>query len=87
MFKLPATLLQLTSYSHGLTKDRLRLYYDDFARIPLRRPPPPEQHRIADCLSSLGDLIAAQTQKLEALKTHKKGLMQQLFPSPEEVEA
>jgi len=31
--------------------------------------------------------IAAQTQKLEAIKTHKKGLMQQLFPSPEEVEA
>ena len=46
-----------------------------------------EQQRIADCLSSLDDLIAAQTQKLEALKTHKKGLMQQLFPSPEEVEA
>jgi type I restriction enzyme S subunit len=44
-----------------------------------------EQQRIADCLSSLDDLIAAQTQKLEALKTHKKGLMQQLFPSPEEV--
>ena len=33
------------------------------------------------------DLIAAQTQKLAALKTHKQGLMQQLFPSPEEVEA
>ncbi len=33
------------------------------------------------------DLITAQTQKLEALKTHKKGLMQQLFPSPEETEA
>jgi type I restriction enzyme, S subunit len=47
----------------------------------------PEQQRIADCLTSLDDLIAAQTQKLEALKTHKKGLMQQLFPSPEEVEA
>jgi len=44
----------------------------------------PEQQRIADCLTSLDDLIAAQTQKLEALKTHKKGLMQQLFPSPEE---
>jgi type I restriction enzyme S subunit len=40
--------------------------------------------RIADCLTSLDDLIAAQTQKLEALKTHKKGLMQQLFPSLEE---
>lgn len=87
MFKLPATLLTLTSHSRGLTKDRLRLYYDDFARIPLRCPSPDEQQRIADCLTSLDDLIAAQTQKLDALKTHKKGLMQQLFPSPAEVEA
>jgi type I restriction enzyme S subunit len=46
---------------------------------------PDEQQRIADCLTSLDDLIAAQTQKHEVLKTHKKGLMQQLFPSPEEV--
>lgn len=43
-----------------------------------------EQQRIAGCLTTLDDLIAAQTQKLEALKTHKKALMQQLFPSPEE---
>jgi type I restriction enzyme S subunit len=50
------------------------------------RPSAAEQQRIAACLSSLDDLIAAQTQKLEALKTHKKGLMQQLFPSPEVVE-
>ena len=48
-------------------------------------PKPPEQQRIADCLTSLDDLIAAHTQKLEALKTHKKGLMQQLFPSLEQV--
>ena len=39
-----------------------------------------EQQRIADCLTSLDDLIAAQTQKLDVLKTHKKGLMQGLFP-------
>ena len=43
-----------------------------------------EQQRIASCLSSLDALITAETQKHEALKTHKKGLMQQLFPSPEE---
>ena len=83
LFKLPATLLTLTAHSRGLTKDRLRLYYDDFATVPLRCPSSPEQQRIADCLTSLDGLIAAQTQKLEALKTHKKGLMQQLFPSPE----
>ena len=45
-----------------------------------------EQRLIASCLSALDDLIAAQTQKLDALKTHKNGLMQQLFPSPDEVE-
>jgi type I restriction enzyme S subunit len=39
-----------------------------------------EQQKIADCLTSLDDLITAQTQKLAALKTHKKGMMQQLFP-------
>jgi type I restriction enzyme S subunit len=46
-----------------------------------------EQHCIAACLGSLDDLITAHTQKLAALRTHKKALMQQLFPSPEEVEA
>ena len=44
-----------------------------------------EQQSIADCLSSLDELITAQTQKLEALKTHKKSLMQQLFPTQKEV--
>ena len=47
-------------------------------------PSPDEQQRIADCLSSLDDRITAATQELETLKTHKKGLMQQLFPSLEE---
>ena len=54
--------------------------------MPVLLPTLPEQQRIADCLSSLDALITAETQKLEALKAHKKGLMQQLFPSTEEVE-
>jgi len=58
-----------------------------FAPLVIFFPKADEQQRIASCLSSLDDLIAAQTQTLEALKTHKRGLMQQLFPSPEEVEA
>ncbi|NLX26123.1 MAG: restriction endonuclease subunit S [Lentisphaerae bacterium] len=53
--------------------------------IVLRVPEPEEQHRIASCLSSLDARITAEAQKLEALKTHKKGLMQQLFPNPEEL--
>lgn len=41
---------------------------------------PKEQQKIASCLSSLDELIEAQNQKLDALKDHKKGLMQNLFP-------
>jgi len=39
-----------------------------------------EQQKIASCLSSLDELIAAHNDKLQALKDHKKGLMQNLFP-------
>lgn len=39
-----------------------------------------EQQKIASCLSSLDELIAAHKDKLDALKDHKKGLMQNLFP-------
>ncbi|MBA4093960.1 MAG: restriction endonuclease subunit S [Candidatus Accumulibacter sp.] len=39
-----------------------------------------EQKKIADCLTSLDELIASQRRKVEALKTYKRGLIQQLFP-------
>jgi len=40
-----------------------------------------EQSRIAGCLAALDDRTAAQAEKLDALRTHKRGLMQQLFPA------
>lgn len=54
-------------------------------KIETAVPRLPEQQKIADCLASLDALITAATQKLETLKTHKKGLMQQLFPSAQAV--
>ena len=45
-----------------------------------------EQQKIADCLSSLDDLIQAQQQKIELLEQHKKGLLQGLFPNVNDVD-
>lgn len=45
-----------------------------------------EQNKIADCLSSVDNLISKQAKKVEQLKEHKKGLLQGLFPSLKEVE-
>lgn len=61
----------------------LQFFIDLVFRVPVLV----EQQCIADCLSSLDALITAEAQKLEALKTHKKGLMQQLYPSIQEVDA
>lgn len=57
---------------------------DSIKRLNIFLPGFPEQLKIAECLSSLDALFTAATQDLETLKTHKKGLMQQLFPTLEE---
>ena len=66
--------------STGARHDRMAIGSDDFMAMPLPISSPREQQKIADCLSSVDELIAAQARKVDALKTHKKGLMQQLFP-------
>jgi len=75
--------LDIGKYVTGNAPPKLTL--QKLKAIPIPHPTPPEQQRIADCLSSLDDLIAAQARKVELLKQHKKGLMQQLFPVMEEV--
>lgn len=47
---------------------------------------PAEQRKIAECLTSLDELIAAEGRRLEALRDHKKALLQNLFPRPERTE-
>lgn len=48
--------------------------------LPKKTEDNKEQQKIASCLSSLDDVIAAHTVKLESLKQYKKGLLQNLFP-------
>lgn len=54
---------------------------NEYASLPIPIPTTlKEQQKIADCLSSIDNLISAQSQKVELLKVHKKGLLQNLFP-------
>ncbi len=50
------------------------------SQFTVKLPKPKEQKKIATCLTSLDEVISAERQKLEVLKKHKKGLLQNLFP-------
>jgi len=58
----------------------------DFLKLKVLLPRPDEQQKIAACLDSVDALIAAQGRKVEALRAHKKGLMQQLLPQEGETQ-
>jgi len=67
------------SFDDGVKQTNLRK--NDVLNCPLLTPKDKkEQQKIANCLSSLDSVIEAQSEKIETLKAHKKGLMQQLFP-------
>lgn len=61
----------------------VHLYNHQLATLLITFPEPKEQQKIATVLSSVDELIVAQREKIEALKEHKKGLMQGLFPKIE----
>jgi type I restriction enzyme S subunit len=65
----------------------VHLYPAQLEKLKLAVPSEPsEQQKIANCLSSLDEGIELEAQKLDALKTHKKGLLQQLFPQEVDIE-
>ena len=85
LFKSDRFIQQLTRNIEGI-RDGKMISYAQFSDQLLPVPEPPEQQKIADCLGSLDDLIAAEGRKLEALRQHKQGLMQQLFPQAGETQ-
>ncbi|RYZ26175.1 MAG: restriction endonuclease subunit S, partial [Chitinophagaceae bacterium] len=79
-FKSKTFIRDLNKNLEGI-RDGKMVSYKQFSDIKNPYPDHAEQQKIADCLSSLDSLITAHTQKLDALKAHKKGLLQQLFPA------
>lgn len=78
LFHSPVYRKSVTTIAQGST--RFNISKGAFLNLKLPIPNPKEQKKIASCLSSLDEAIAAHNQKLDLLKHHKKGLMQNLFP-------
>ncbi|WP_418124557.1 restriction endonuclease subunit S [Chryseobacterium sp. PTM-20240506] len=71
--------INIQDFLTGAAQPKLNRGKLDIIPIPLPQNQK-EQQKIAECLSSIDDLISSQTDKIEQLKDHKKGLMQRLFP-------
>lgn len=77
-------MINLQDFLTGMAQPKLNRAKLDIIPIPL--PEEEEQQKIADCLSEIDTMIKEQSNKVEQLKAHKKGLMQGLFPSLEEAD-
>lgn len=77
-------MINLQDFLTGMAQPKLNRAKLDIIPIPL--PEEEEQQKIADCLSEVDKIITEQSNKVEQLKEHKKGLMQGLFPSLEEAD-
>lgn len=73
-------MLDMRAFITGAAPPKLTL--NKLKEIPIPLPlEQSEQQKIADCLSSIDELIKTESKKLDVLKTYKKALMQQLFPA------
>ncbi len=80
LFKLPETIRLFHRYSQGLTNDRLRLYYDQFAEIRVPIPSDiKEQRRIASLLTTLDRQIEQSKALVKSLRQTKAAICQKLF--------
>jgi type I restriction enzyme S subunit len=78
LFHSPVYRKSVSAIAQGST--RYNLSKVAFLNLKVPIPKPKEQEKIAYTLSSLDEVIEAQSKKLDLLKGHKKGLMQNLFP-------
>lgn len=70
--------------SNPVKQDGYKRHFSDLKEKMFLLPPTlEEQTKIAECLSSIDEIISVEESKVVSLKTHKKGLMQQLFPQPQ----
>ncbi len=74
-FKSNRMVYLFWAYSHGLTEDRLRLYFDDLAEIPIEPPSLEQQRRIVPILDAWDRAIDQTEQQIAAKRRRFRGLI------------
>jgi type I restriction enzyme, S subunit len=82
VLRAPRLRYLLRAFSYGLTEDRLRLYFDDFAAIPVAIPSLKEQRRLARLLAVWDEAIVATEKLLTNRKALKSALAERLLLRP-----
>lgn len=80
LFKYDHSIYKFWSYSYGLTSDRLRLYFNDFAKISVQIPNLKLQKLIVQTLTTWDEAICTVEKQLTNCRLKKKSLLQQLIP-------
>ncbi len=81
LFRTDAYMNEVDAYSRGIVKDRNRLYWQDFKRMPSIVPPVEEQRHIAGFLDTVGyktqRFIRNKRRLIELLKEQKQNIINQ----------
>ena len=86
LFRTKTYMDEVDKYSHGIVKDRNRLYWEDFKQMPSLVPPISEQKHIADFLEAYGRIVArlirAKRRLIELLAERREVLTLDAFKLP-----
>ena len=81
LFRTTAYMNEVDAYSRGIVKDRNRLYWQDFKRMPSPVPPVEEQRDIARFLDAVGGkarrFIRNKRRLIDLLKEQKQNIINQ----------
>ncbi len=81
LFRTAAYMNEIDAYSRGIVKDRNRLYWQDFKRMPSVVPPIEEQRQISRYLNSVENkikrFIRNKLQLIKLLKEQKQNVINQ----------
>lgn len=79
LIQRPKNLYNVLRFRQGVIYGQLRIHPDDFLKVTCSFPSLPEQEKISNFLTTVDHQIEIQSQRVEAMKTRKKGLLQKIF--------